>query len=61
MLKPYAKHLRHQIVLLEDIAQDEMKAENWQQKFTIYADIQSVCDSKFGMLENLSFDHLERT
>ena len=56
--KPHAKRLRHIINILSNRASSEITDETWIAEFATYAEIQPFCDNKFGMLENLHFDHV---
>jgi len=58
MQKTAIKNFRHQIKFLENITTDTIEEDRWVEKFTTYAEIKPLCDSKFLALENISFGHV---
>jgi len=58
MQKTVVKNFQHQIKFLENIAGEGMEEDRWVEKFTAYAEIKPLCDSKFLALENISFGHI---
>lgn len=58
MRKSITRNLQHQIKILENFSTSEIEEEKWQEKFTSYAEIRPISDSRFNMLENLNFGHV---
>lgn len=58
MQKTSVKNFRHQIKFLENIILEPMEEDKWIEKFTAYAEIKPLCDSKFLALENINFGHV---
>jgi SPP1 family predicted phage head-tail adaptor len=52
------KNFRHPIKIIENTAISEVSPENWQEKFSLYAEIKALSDSRFESLENFSFGHV---
>ena len=50
--------LRHRITILENTNQEELGGELWQEKYTTFAEIKPLYDSKVGSLENFDFGHV---
>ena len=58
MQKTSVRNFRHQIKFLENIMLEPMEEDRWVEKFTAYAEIKPLCDSKFLALEKISFGHI---
>lgn len=50
--------LRHQIKIWQNISVNTIEQENWQEKFTIYAEITAISEQKFTVIEHLNFGHI---
>ncbi len=50
--------LKHKIICLENINQEELGGEVWREKYTTFAEIKPLYDNKVGSLENFSFGHV---
>lgn len=53
-----AKNFKHLIKFIYNNAASEIEKEEWQVVCSTYADITSLCDSKFQYLEHMNFGHL---
>jgi head-tail adaptor len=60
-VKAISRHFKHQIIFLENLAIREVTSEEWQEKFTTYAEIKPICDTSFESLESLNFGHINMT
>jgi len=50
--------LQHRIKILENFSISEIEKEIWQEKLTIYAEIQPLYANKFTSIEHLNFGHI---
>lgn len=50
--------LKHRITIIENVNQEELGGEIWREKYTTFAEIKPLYDSKVGSVENFSFGHV---
>lgn len=50
--------LNHKISILENSNFNEISDDDWQEKYTTFAQIKPLYDKKVGSIENFSFGHL---
>jgi len=55
---PLFTKLKHRISLLENTNAEALGAEAWREKYTTFAEINALYDSKVGSLENFDFGHI---
>jgi head-tail adaptor len=57
-LLPLFGLLRHRIIILENTNQADLGQELWQERYSTFAQIKPIYDSKVGSLENFDFGHV---
>lgn len=55
---PITNLLKHSIIFIENVSKNELEDQDWQEKYTTFADVKPMYDNKFGSLEKFSFGHI---
>ena len=55
---PITNLLKHSIIFIENISKTELEDQDWQEKYTTFADVRPMYDNKFGSVEKFSFGHI---
>ncbi len=58
MNKSLVKNFNHKIIILENYSNSELEREIWREKYSLYAEIISIGDNKFEIIEGLKFGHV---
>ena len=56
--KSLTLNLKHQIIVLENKTVNLVDLEDWQEKFTVFAEITQASENSFSALEGLNFGHI---
>lgn len=54
----FANLLKHAITFIENTSNSELEEQNWQERYSTFADIKPMYDDKFGSIEKFSFGHV---
>ncbi len=55
---PLAAILAHSIIFLENINDNELEDQQWDERLTVFAEVKPLYDNKCGSLEKFSFGNI---